>query len=228
MFIGHFAVAFAGKTVARKPNLGWLFAACQWPDLLWPILCLVGMEHFRIEPGNTAFTPLAFDYYPWSHSLLMDLVWGAVLGLIYLARRGDKRGALVIGALVVSHWVLDCITHRPDMPLTPSNDHRFGLGLWNHVVLTIALESALFLAAVWIYDRVTTPKDRIGRIGFWVLAVGLAGIYVANIMSPPPPSPTAVAWTALGMWILIPIAGWIDRHRAMRAETATPHTNQTN
>lgn len=230
VFIGHFAVGFAAKRVAQRPSLGWLFAACQWPDLLWPILCLIGMEHFRVVPGDTAFTPLAFDYYPWSHSLFMDVVWGGVLGLVYLGRHRDKRGALVIAALVVSHWVLDWITHRPDMPILPNNDHRVGLGLWNSVVATIAIETVMFAGAVWVYNRITVANDRIGRFGFWTLAVFLYVTYVVNIVAPPPPNPSAVAWGALAMWVILPFALWIDRHRAPvagpqhRAPAAGPRT----
>jgi membrane-bound metal-dependent hydrolase YbcI (DUF457 family) len=150
MFLGHFSVAFASKRVAPRPSLGWLFAACQIPDLLWPILLLAGMERVRVDPGNTAFTPLAFDYYPWSHSLLMDVVWGAALGALYFVLRRDTRGAIVIAALVVSHWVLDWITHRPDLPLLPDNATLVGLGLWNSVAATILIETAMYVAALWI------------------------------------------------------------------------------
>ena len=216
MFIGHFAAGFASKRIAPRPSLSWLFVACQWPDLLWPILCLVGMEHFRIAPGDTAFTPLAFDYYPWSHSLLMDVLWGVALGLLYLARRGDKRGAMMIGALVLSHWVLDWVTHRPDMPILPNNDHLVGLGLWNSVFGTIVVETLMYFAALWVYEKTTAANDRIGRIGFWVLSGFLLGAYIANILAPAPTSTSAVAWGALAMWILIPAAWWIDRHRAPR------------
>ena len=217
MFIGHFAAGFASKRIAPRPSLSWLFVACQWPDLLWPILCLVGMEHFRIAPGDTAFTPLAFDYYPWSHSLLMDVLWGVALGLLYLARRGDKRGAMMIGALVLSHWVLDWVTHRPDMPILPNNDHLVGLGLWNSVVGTIVVETLMYFAALWVYEKITAANDRIGRIGFWVLSGFLLGAYIANILAPAPTSTSAVAWGALAMWILIPAAWWVDRHRAPRS-----------
>ena len=216
MFIGHFAVAFSSKRVAPKPSLGWLFAACQWPDLLWPILSLIGMEHFRIAPGDTAFTPLAFDYYPWSHSLFMDVVWGVVLGLAYLGRHRDKRGALIIAALVVSHWILDWITHRPDMPILPNNDHRVGLGLWNSVAGTIVVETLMYFAALRIYEKCTTANDKIGRIGFWVLSGFLFGTYIANIVMPAPSSTSAVAWGALAGWILIPAAWWVDGHRTPR------------
>lgn len=224
MFIGHFATAFATKRVVPRPSLGWLFAACQWPDLLWPILCLVGMEHFRIEPGNTAFTPLAFEYYPWSHSLLMDAIWAVVLGLAYLGRRGDRRGALVIGALVLSHWVLDWITHGPDMPILPNNNRLVGLGLWNNPTATIALETLMYAAGVWLYLRATTAKDRVGKFGIWTLIAFLFVVSLANIMSPPPPSNMAVTISALALWLVVVAAEWIDRHRTTTAATPAPPT----
>jgi len=217
MFIGHFGAAFAAKRGAPRPSLGWLFTACQFPDLIWPIFVLLGIERFRIEPGNTAFTPLAFDHYPWSHSLLMDLVWGAALGAVYFALRRDSRGALVIAALVVSHWVLDWITHGPDMPLVPGGGTKLGLGLWNSVAATVLIETGIYAAAIFVYLRATTPRDRIGSVGLWTLAGLLLAISAANLVSPPPPSVNAVAGTSLGLWVFVAFAAWVDRHRAPRA-----------
>lgn len=221
MFIGHYALAYGAKRIAPRPSLGWLFAAGQWPDLVWPIFSLIGMEHFRVAPGDTAFAPLAFEYYPWSHSILMALVWAAALALFYLARRGDRRGAWIIAALVTSHWVLDWITHRPDMPLSPSNDHRFGLGLWNNVPLTITVEVLPYFAAVTLYHVTTRPIDRVGRFGSLALAAGLLAIYLASAFSPPPPNTTVVSVSALALWILLPTATRIDRRRVPSASPST-------
>jgi hypothetical protein len=174
----------------------------------------VGIEHFRIVPGDTAFTPLAFDYYPWSHSLVMDVFWGAVLGFVYLARTGYRRGAWLLAALVVSHWLLDWVTHRPDLPLTLTEEHLEGLGLWRSVAGTLLVESLLYAGGVWLYLRSTVPLDRAGRVGAWVLIALIAVIYVGNVVSPPPSSQIAVSVGALGLWILIPAAAWVDRHRA--------------
>ena len=213
MFIGHFAAALTARRIASRPSLGWFFAACQLPDLIWPVLVLAGVERVSIDPGNTAFTPLSFDYYPWSHSLLMVAVWGAALGGMYLALRRDLRGALVIEALVMSHWLLDFLTHRPDLPLIPGNATRVGLGLWNNVPATLTIESLFYLGAIALYTMTTTARNRAGRVGFWVLVSFLFGIYVANTFGPPPPSATMVAASALALWILVPIAAWIDRNR---------------
>jgi membrane-bound metal-dependent hydrolase YbcI (DUF457 family) len=213
VFIGHFGAAFAAKRAAPGASLGWLFAACQLPDLLWPLLVFAGTERFRIDPGNTALTPIAFDHYPWSHSLVMGVVWGAAIGAAYVLWRRDTGGGLIIFALVVSHWVLDWITHRPDMPIAPGSDVKVGLGLWNSIPATVAVELLIFAVGVTLYMRATRARDRIGSIGLWTLVVLLLVISIANIASPPPPSVTAVAVTALGMWVFVGLAAWVDRHR---------------
>jgi hypothetical protein len=214
MFIGHYALGLASKPLAPRVSLGTLFLACQWADLLWPTLVMAGVESFSIRPGITAVTPLEFDHYPYSHSLLALLLWGALFGLIYRAVTGAPlRSALVVGALVPSHWVLDVIVHRPDLPLTPWGSSRLGLGLWNSVPSTLAIEFALYAFGVWLYLRTTVARDRIGSIGLWALLVFLAVVQVANVLGPPPPSVTAVALSAQAMWLLVLWGYWIDRHR---------------
>jgi membrane-bound metal-dependent hydrolase YbcI (DUF457 family) len=180
---------------------------------------LAGVERFRIDPGNTAVTPIAFDHYPWSHSLAMNVLEGVALGAIYFALRRDRRGAIVIALLVVSHWVLDWITHAPDMPLAPGSDIKLGLGLWNSVAATVAVEMVIYAVGLWVYVRATAATDRIGGVGLWVLGIVLVGISAANLVSPPPPSVTAVAFSALGMWLFVALAWWVDRHRTVRAAT---------
>ncbi|HJU65015.1 MAG TPA: metal-dependent hydrolase [Gemmatimonadaceae bacterium] len=213
MFLGHFGAALAGKYPAPRVSLGWLFAAGQLPDLVWPLLVLAGLERVRIAPGDTAFTPLAFEHYPWSHSLLAVLVWAALLALLYVVTHRNRAGALILAGLVVSHWVLDWITHRPDLPLYPGGSARLGLGLWRSVSGTLIAESVLYAAGVWLYTRATVARDRVGRLGFWTMVIVLLVIEVANVFSPPPPSNGAVAMAALGIWIFLPLAAWVGRHR---------------
>jgi hypothetical protein len=224
MFIGHFAVGFALKRVAPRTSLGVLIAATQVLDLLWPWFLLLGWERVRIDPGNTAFTPLAFDSYPISHSLVMAIVWGALVGGLYLVfgrpaeRVGDgriyRRGAAIwIAAAVVSHWVLDWITHRPDLPIAPGFPLKVGLGLWNSVPATLVVEGAMFAAGVWVYARGTRGRDRMGRINFWVYVLALGAMYIGTTFSPPPPDPHSLAVFALGIWLLPAWAVWVDRHR---------------
>ena len=215
MFLGHFAAAMAAKRVAPSVSLGWLFAACQLPDLIWPVLLLAGVERARIEPGNTAFTPLAFDHYPWSHSLLMVAVWGGALALLYSLRVRRRRGALVIATLVVSHWLLDWITHRPDLPLSPATSPKVGLGLWNSVPATLLVEGVLFAIGVWMYSTATTARDRTGRWAWRALVVFLVVTHATNLFAPPPPNMTAVAVGSLAISLLVWWAAWADRHRVV-------------
>ena len=214
MFIGHFAVAFATKKVAPKASLGTLVLAAAFLDVVWPILVLLGVERFRIVPGFTAINPFDFVYYPWSHSLLMHLVWGLLFALVYLAGKGDRVGAVWVGIAVASHWVLDFVSHRPDMPLYPGGDTRLGLSLWDSLPATFAVEGLMFAGAIAIYVHATRSKDRIGTIAWWAMIALLLALYLPGPWSPPPPSENAVAIVGIiAMAIFGPWAYWIDRHR---------------
>ncbi|MDP1889867.1 MAG: hypothetical protein Q8K55_03165 [Gemmatimonadaceae bacterium] len=212
MFVGHIAVALAAKRVAPRTNLGLLALGAQWADTLWPVLLLVGAERVEIRPGITVMTPLDFVSYPWSHSLLMLAVWG-VLATIAYRRGGGQRAAVVLGALVVSHWVLDVVTHRPDMPLVPFGGPRLGLGLWNHPAAEMLLEGAMYAGGAWFYFRSTRPRDAVGRWAVPALLLTLGAIWLAAAFGPPPPSVDAVAWSGLIGWLFFVWAWWGDAHR---------------
>jgi hypothetical protein len=218
MFIGHFALGFAAKRVVPRVSLAMLLAAALFADILWPILVLAGVESVRIDPGNTAFTPLAFVSYPWSHSLVVLVLWGAVAGAAYRGIFGGRRTFVVIAALVVSHWVLDWITHAPDMPIYPGGA-RYGLALWNSVPGTIAVEGMLFAAGLYLYATGTTARDRVGRWAFTALAATLAAIYAVDALGrTPPPSVTAICIVALAASAVFPAwAWWADHHRTPRS-----------
>jgi membrane-bound metal-dependent hydrolase YbcI (DUF457 family) len=213
VFIGHFAVALAAKRAAPAVSLGTLFLAAQLADLVWPTLVLLGIESFSIRPGLTAVTPLDFTNYPYSHSLVALAGWGLALGVAYYLMRRGGAGAVVLFFVVLSHWVLDVATHRPDMPLTIGGSARLGLGLWTSIPATVAVEGVLFAAGVWVYARATRPADGIGRWSFFGLIAFLTAVYAANIFGPPPPSVAAVAWSAQAIWLLVAWGYWIDRHR---------------
>jgi hypothetical protein len=178
MFIGHFGVAMAAKRLAPKTSLGILIFAANFLDLLWPILLLLGIEHVRIAPGITRMTPLDFTDYPISHSLIMVLLWAVFVGCAYYTVRRYGRGAWVVGCAVFSHWGLDFIVHRPDLPLWLRGDTRMGLGLWNSPIGTVVAETLCF-------------------------GLGLC-----------------LAWGAMLLWLLVPWAWWVDRHREI---AAIPH-----
>jgi len=216
MFIGHFALAFATKRVEPSVSLGTYFAAAQLPDVLWPCFLLAGVEHVTIAPGSTAFTPLRFDSYPVSHSLLTVIGWGALMGGLHWWRKRRLRAAVTIALLVVSHWVLDWVTHRPDMPLTPWSPLKLGLGLWNSVVGTLVVESTLFVGGVCLYLSATRARDAVGRYGLAALVALLVVIYLGAAFGPPPPSVHAMAVSMLPALGIAFWAAWADRHRAWK------------
>jgi hypothetical protein len=220
MFIGHFAVGFAARPLAPKASLGTLFLAAQLVDLLWPTLLLLGVERVRIEPGITAMTPLDFVHYPVTHSLLAVLGWGAALGLGYYALRRQRREALVLGLLVVSHWLLDVLVHRPDLPLYPGDSPLVGLGLWQSVPGTLVVELSWFVLGAGIYLRTTEARDATGRWALYGLVAFLLLIYAGNVLGPPPPSAGAIAWAGQAQWLLVAWAYWVNAHRSARPPQA--------
>lgn len=217
MFIGHFGVGFAAKKVIPKTSLGTLLLASQFVDLLWPLFLILGIEKVSIDPGNTLVTPLNFIYYPFSHSLIGTLVWAILFGAVYYFIKKDLRTSIWLGILVLSHWILDFITHRPDLPLfIGSNSPLVGLGLWNSFVGTIIIESAIFVAGVYFFITVTKAKNKIGIYSLWSLIIFFIIIYIANLFGPPPESVAAIKYVSLTQWLLIGWAYWIDRNRIPR------------
>jgi hypothetical protein len=216
MFLGHFGLAFAAKKVAPRVSLGTSILAAEFLDALWPVLVLSGVEIVEVAPGITRVTPLDFVHYPWSHSLVMAIVWGALFAGTYWLVKRDRAGAIWLGALVVSHWVLDWIVHRPDLPLYPGEAARHGLGAWNSLPATFTMELALFAGGIALYLRSTRARDRIGAYGFWGLATFLFVAYLGATLGPPPPSAEAVAVSALAAYLFVAWAWWIDRHREPR------------
>lgn len=218
MFIGHFAVGFASKRAAPRASLGALLAAPLLADLLWPLFLLLGWERVQLHSsGDTPFLSLTFDHYPWSHSLLMDAVWALAFGGLYYAITRYRTGALVIAGGVLSHWVLDAISHIPDMPLAPWGGGDVGLGLWRSTAGTIVVESVMFVAGVWLYMRTTRARDGVGRWAWWALVALLALLYVVSLFSGNPPTTRALAVAALAGWLFPLWAWWLDRHRTADA-----------
>ncbi|GAB3171704.1 hypothetical protein [Telluribacter humicola] len=217
MFIGHFGVGFGAKSVRPAISLGTLFLASQLLDLLWPTFLLLGLEEVTIQPGITEVTPLDFTHYPISHSLLVVLGWSLLAGVLYWIIRRKREGAiqdaLIIGFCVLSHWLLDVIMHRPDLPLYPGDSPMVGLGLWNSLAGSVAVESILFITGVVLYVRSTTALDKVGSIGFWSLVGFLALIHLGNLFGPPPTNVMDIAWAGQLQWILVLWAYWVDKHR---------------
>ena len=216
MFLGHYAVAFAARRAAPDVSLGTTSLAAQLLDLLWPILLLLGIERVAIVPGLMRMNALDFLHYPISHSLLTAAAWGVAAGAIFYAARRRPRGAWIVGALVLSHWFLDVVMHRPDLPLYPGGSRVVGFGLWNSFTATVLIELGLFSAGLALYVRGTRPRDATGTWALVGLATFLLLIFLSGLNGAPPPSPRAVAIVTLGLWLIVPWSYWIDRHREPR------------
>ena len=220
MFVGHFAVALAAKHATPRLSLPLLFVAVQFLDILWPIFIVLGIEHARIVPGLMAASPLDLYDIPYSHSLVTSLLWSLLFALPLWAMRRAREG-LVLAACVFSHFVLDFVTHRPDLPLAPGSTTRFGLGLWNYRAAEVAIEALLFAAGIAIYVRGTTATKRMGSVGFGIFMAALAAIWLSGAFGPPPPDIKVVAWSIIVSMPIIVLLAWaVDRARTRARVTA--------
>jgi hypothetical protein len=144
---------------------------------------------------------------------LTALGWGSLFAVVYTLVTRYRTGAMVAGALVVSHWLLDALMHRPDLPLYPGGEVRVGLGLWNSLAGTLTVELSLFAVGIWLYVRSTRATDRAGSIGLWSLVGFLLVAYGGSLFGEPPPSLSAVAWVGQAQWLIVVWGFWLDRHR---------------
>lgn len=214
MFVGHFGLAFAAKKLAPRTNLAVGILASEFIDVVWPVFVLLGLEKVRIVPGLMAVSPFDFVSYPWTHSLVMSVAWGAVFAIVYYAATRDRNAALIMGLLVVSHWFLDFLTHRADLQLAPGMAGKYGLGLWNSRLGTYVIELAIYLGGSAIYLAKTRARDAKGRWGCTAFVLFLLVLYVLNLQGPPPP---AVKPAVISMLVMMPLvlwwAWWFDKHR---------------
>ena len=214
MFLGHYGVGFATKKMGPRASLGTYMMAAVFLDLLWPIFLLLGLEHVKIDPGNTVVTPLNFYDYPLTHSLLMSIIWSLLFGGVYFLIKKNKKPSVILGLCVLSHWVLDFIVHRADLPIAPGVETFFGLGLWNSLHATLLVELFIFSGGVYLYLKNTRAKDKTGNFSLLGFVVLLLIIYAMNLFSGTlPPNTNALAISALGQWLFIGWGYWINKHR---------------
>jgi hypothetical protein len=205
LFVGHYSVSFAGSAAERRLPLWLLFVAVQFLDVLWAIFVLLGIEKVRIVPGITASSPLDLYYMPYTHSLLGSIGWSVLAFLscqLFPSLRG-KRAGLIVAAAVFSHWVLDLIVHRPDLPLFDSQ-FKMGFGLWNYRVPAFILEIGLLTGGAALYLNGRARKGRI--IGFVSVLVLIQ--VVGTFFFRPPASDRAEAFTALFFYFLFAAVAW--------------------
>ena len=219
MFVGHYGPSFAIKSFRPAIPLWLLFIAVQLVDVAWAVLVLLGIEKVRIVPGITASNPLDLYYMPYTHSLVAAILWSVAAGVLVRPLRGvaTRSAAVWIGAAVFSHWVLDFLVHRPDLPLY-DDTMKVGLGLWNYPAVALSLEAILLFGGMILYLKGTKPINAIGRVGPPVFGVVMLAIQGYVFFGPPPTSPAAAAVTALLSYFVFAIlAEWLARQRKQAA-----------
>ena len=215
MFVGHYGPSFAIKSIQPSIRLWKLFIAVQLLDVGWSVFVFLGIEKVRIVPGITASNPLDLYYMPYTHSLVAAIAW-AVSGILLCRLLFHVRGwtaSIWIGAAIFSHWILDFLVHRRDLPLY-DNAAKVGLGVWDYPIIALSLEALFLFGGMIMYLRKTKTLTAVGRFGAPVFGVVMLAIQGYVFFGPPPTSPVAAAGTALGSYIVFAlVAAWLDRNR---------------
>ena len=218
MFVGHYGVSFAAKKADDSIPLWVLFLAVQLLDVVWAPLVLLGIERVRIVPGFTGTNPLDLYYMPFTHSLVAAVAWSAAAAIAYRLWTGmsgragrGSRGAVLVGIAVFSHWALDFVVHRPDLPLY-DDTAKVGLGLWDRPLTAFGLEAALVLVGLRLY-LARRPERGVGMVVFSLVMLGVQALV---FFGPPPASGSQVAATALASYVVFALVVWwlADRRRA--------------
>jgi len=219
MFIGHYAPAFAAATSPKSPRLGALFVAAQLVDIAFFSFLILGVEKMRMLPGATVMNGMDLYDMPWTHSLAGATGWGVLFAIAVKALRGSWTAGLIGGAVVVSHWAIDLLVHRPDLTLAGSPP-KLGLGLWNYPWIEIPLELAFAFGGLWFFVSRTRATGAAGKWSPWALAAGMAVLQAVNWTTPQPseagPPPASTGWLGLFAYAVLAIlAWWVARTRRL-------------
>jgi hypothetical protein len=162
MITGHFGFAAAVKSREPQVPLWALMFATVWLDIVFVPLFLMGIETLVTAPGAQAGYGGAIIRADYTHSLVGALLLSAFLGWLASLPWGARNG-IVIGFVSFSHWILDLLVHRPDLPILPGNLlglPKLGFGLWRFPMASAAIELAILTAGAYLYWRVAIATCR--------------------------------------------------------------------
>ncbi len=209
MFIGHFAVGLAAKKITPRTSLAVLFMACQFLDLVWPFAMLFGLEKVAVNRDLPTFNAMDLVDVAYSHSLGMALIWSFLFGSIVKYFSGSTRASIVTALVVFSHWILDYVTHIPDLPLW-FDSQKVGLGLWKNAIATFSIETSFYALGIYLYLKTVAASQR-RTLLFWSLILFLFIIYLVNVFGPIPPENAPIMETAFGLWLFVIWAKYIEK-----------------
>lgn len=212
MFVGHYGPGFVAKRLKDPIPLWILFVASQLLDIVWCTLVLLGVNKVRILHGYAQMEPY---YMPYDHALDAAILWSLAAGMAYWVwRRADGLfGAILVGGTVFSHWILDFITHKPELPLL-GNDFKVGLGLWRYQGISLVAEIAALFGGVYFYLRGTRAITNGGRYAMVVFGLVMLGVHVSLFFGPPPPSEKFAATAGLVCYFGFAAAAyWLEKKR---------------
>ena len=217
MFAGHIGAALAIGRAEPGVNIGMFVTAALLLDLLLWLFVLLGWESVAI-PADFASTHQAAFLFPYSHGLLASVAWSAVAavaGLLLYARCQWKwRAAMLLAVAVFSHWVLDAVVHRPELPLAGAASRVVGLGLWNNIPVALLLEGVVVVLGLYLFVS-GSKVERSKSIALAVLTLVVMALTVVGMtIAPAPPSAAAMAGSSLATLLVVCVlAGVFGRKR---------------
>ncbi|MEJ8810639.1 hypothetical protein WKW77_06135 [Variovorax ureilyticus] len=221
MFAGHMGVGLALQRAERRVNVGVFVAAGLLLDMVLWLFVLLGWETVTLPADFTRTHQPEFTF-PYSHGLLAAIGWSALAGATAFAAYGRlgpsrKRVAALVAAAVFSHWLLDALVHRPELPLAGFGSPRVGLGLWQNMSVALAVEAAIVVFGLCLFLP-GCHLSRGRRAALAILTLVVLGFTVVGMTSAqPPPSPKAMAFSSLAAVLLVcALAGWLAKLPSMR------------
>lgn len=223
MFAGHLGAALAIARAERRVNVGVFVAAALLLDFVLWLLVLLGWESVTI-PADFASTHQPQFVFPYSHGLLAALVWSSLAAMAAWAslsrlQSARWRAAALVAAAVFSHWLLDALVHRAELPLAGAASPVVGLDLWHSMPAALGVEAAVVIAGLALF----MPGSRQSRRRAFALALLTVVVLVFTVagmtVAPPPPSALAMAASSWVTLIVVSaLAGWLGRIERSRDE----------
>ena len=143
--------------------------------------------------------------------------WSAVAAALALLlypclKEARWRTAALVAVAVFSHWLLDALVHRSELPLVGNTSATVGLALWNNMSVALAVEAALVALGLCLFlQKSGRARGKSIALGAFILIV-LMFTVVGMTIAPPPPSTSAMAGSSLvALVVVCGLIAWLGR-----------------